>query len=201
MEGTDKYWELQKPLLWICHNFRDVVYPDVFSSRMLVLYSSQHNMFSLLGNRPQTYGQFDSSTFHLTKELAIEIDMWDVLTGRILELLSPRICKSHAFPQADTIKLIFSVARDKLENLTRLPGDATAKVSAFVRRIQKMAPAAHDIAVVAFMAYQKLPPPVKSHFVDLLAQLYQTATRITHNYPEYHVFKSHSWIRFALSFT
>ncbi|KAJ2751108.1 hypothetical protein GGI19_004693 [Coemansia pectinata] len=169
MEGTDKYWELQKPLLWICHNFRDVVYPDVFGSRMLALYSSQHNMFSLLGNRPQTYGQFDSSAFHLTKELAIEIDMWDVLTGRILELLPPRICKGHAFPQADTIKLIFSAVRDKLENLTRLPGDATAKVNAFVRRIQKMAPAAHDIAVVAFVAYQKLSPPVKSHFFPAYA--------------------------------
>ncbi|KAJ2062032.1 hypothetical protein GGI17_002703 [Coemansia sp. S146] len=153
IEGTDKYWELQKPLLWICHNFRDVVYPDVFNSRMLVLYSTQHDMFSLLSNRPQTYGQLDSSTFHLTKELTIEIDMWDVPTGRILELLSPRTYKDHAFPQADTIKLIFSATRDKLENLTRLPDNAAANVSAFVRRIQKMAPAAHDIAIAAFVAY------------------------------------------------
>ncbi|KAJ2093871.1 hypothetical protein GGI09_005716 [Coemansia sp. S100] len=183
-KGSDEYLSLQMPLMWVCRNFHAIVSLNMYSTHEIILGGSQHDTLSHSNNRSQACGKSGSSHFyHLVKELSIKIDMVDVLSGHALELLSSKPYKDCVFPRARKIDFYFSAAQSKLASLARLPDHAAPNTSAFVQRIQQMAPAFYDISIVAPTVHQELLSlATRRLFTDLLAQLYQTTTRINHIY-------------------
>ncbi|KAJ2451694.1 hypothetical protein GGF42_004198, partial [Coemansia sp. RSA 2424] len=68
--GSDDYKELQMELLWVCRNFREVIYARFSKTHKLVLSGPSGTVASTRDSWPSCFRDFANySPPHLTKEL------------------------------------------------------------------------------------------------------------------------------------
>ncbi|KAJ2840428.1 hypothetical protein FBU31_000424 [Coemansia sp. 'formosensis'] len=121
----------------------------------------------------------NNSTFHLAKEIVIELDMWDVCTGVALESLPRTTYKDGLFPHVRVIKLIFDCFCES-GDMSALPPDAQTNAVSFVRRIRQMAPSASKIEMETDVMFGASSDELQMRLSSLLAQLFRLATRVKH---------------------
>ncbi|KAJ2873663.1 hypothetical protein GGH93_003054 [Coemansia aciculifera] len=134
-----KYYRLQMPLLWVCRNFRAVVYLRFFKCHELRF---DKNVDRAVGG-PIPYIQClerFAGPFHLVaQEVRILMRPWAVYSGKALMILSRFPYNGCSFPLARTLE-IYLHGSLATEDATAVPPGAEINISAFVRRIGQMAP-------------------------------------------------------------
>ncbi|KAJ2027206.1 hypothetical protein H4S03_008353 [Coemansia sp. S3946] len=173
--------KVQMPLLWVCRNFRAVVYSRFFKHYELNIDSDAVKAKGRALVLPRSLERVDYP-FHLTaKEVTISIDPWAVFTGRALEALSHEPYSDCSFPLARMLEIKFNNGRYSKENITMLP-DIEVNIGAFVHRIKQMAPKLNlaklsgglDPSEQAHVAYRQ--------FGSLTTQLVQIVPRVELTY-------------------
>ncbi|KAJ2059274.1 hypothetical protein GGI17_004515 [Coemansia sp. S146] len=178
-KGSDNYHRLQMPLLWVCQNFRAVVLSNFAHTCTMGIRQYARYIRPMWFSPPQAIDQPDNSTFHLAKELIIELDMWSVCTDEGLEYLLRVAFKDYAFPLVRSVKFLFDEFQEG-EDLSAIPPNASANAAAFVKRILQTAPKASEIEMVTGVLSDDSYDDLQRHLSDLLAQLFQLATRVRH---------------------
>ncbi|KAJ2251876.1 hypothetical protein GGI13_003601 [Coemansia sp. RSA 455] len=131
--------KVQMPLLWVCRNFRAVVYSRLFKHYELNIDSDVVKAKGRVLVLPRSLERVDCPFHLMAKEVTISIDPWAVFTGRALEALSHDPYSDCSFPLARMLEIKFNNGRYSKENITVLP-DIEVNINAFVRRIKQMAP-------------------------------------------------------------
>ncbi|KAJ2025850.1 hypothetical protein GGI06_000413 [Coemansia sp. S85] len=196
-KGTIEYYQLQKPLLWVCHNFRAVVLSNVRRIFTMAIRQDAQLVFPVGGSRPLTIDQADSSMFHLAKELVVQLDIWSLCAGSRLEFLSLDIYKDGAFPHVRSVKFVLGDYCAS-ENGSSFRPNALANAEAFAERILRMAPRASEVEMVTDVDFDDDYDAIFDDFSDrssdrssddgqtchsdILAQIFQLATRVSHRH-------------------
>ncbi|KAJ2026645.1 hypothetical protein GGI06_000065 [Coemansia sp. S85] len=128
---------------------------------------------------PLAIDQADGSLFHLAKELVVELDMWSLCADGSLEYLLPDIYGDGAFPLVHSVKLAFG-SFAATGNGTAFPPNAQANAKAFVQRILQMTPRVSEVEIDSGFYFDDLSSGDQFYLCDLLAQLFQFATRVRH---------------------
>ncbi|KAJ2869894.1 hypothetical protein GGH93_005985 [Coemansia aciculifera] len=179
--GSQRYLELHIPLLWVCRNFRTIVYSR-FSSRYEMHFTcSMDGEEVTLTSWPRCFQGFDRPTQHLAKKLVLDFDVWGVYIGKALEMLNNALRDEYTFPATRLLEIRFSRApmqrqqEDVAADLQRVQ----ANINAFVQRVKLMAPMVNEIKVASRFYTSDLPPATIQCFSSLVTQLYQLANRIS----------------------
>ncbi|KAJ2013822.1 hypothetical protein GGI13_002100 [Coemansia sp. RSA 455] len=134
-----KYYRLQIPLLWVCRNFRAVVYLRFFKCYELRF---DRNIDRAVGG-PTPYIQclerFAGPIHLVAHKVRILLRPWAIYSGKALTILSRVPYNGCSFPLARTLE-IYLHSSLSTEDATAMPLGAEANVSAFVQRIRQMAP-------------------------------------------------------------
>ncbi|KAJ2116641.1 hypothetical protein IW146_001365 [Coemansia sp. RSA 922] len=135
--NSNEWSTLLKPLLWICHNFRAVVYP-LYCTR-----TSFHIGYHININ-------LGYPTPHLAKTLDIEVDEIGIYLGEVLKMLSCAPYSSYSFSLVRRIVFLIFIDEKFPGNLDKvLVGKEVAErnILDFVQHIKLMAPSTKDIWV------------------------------------------------------
>ncbi|KAJ1899597.1 hypothetical protein LPJ71_005962, partial [Coemansia sp. S17] len=139
------YRTLLKPLLSVCHNFRDIALPLYCRRFKLDIADIQGNAHETLnlnnpcGNCNPSCRFLGYPTRDMVKDLEIDFDEIDVYLGKALEFLSLAFQDSCAFPTVHTITFLFAGKMIRPRNI-KSSQEAEANISAFVRTIKQLAP-------------------------------------------------------------
>ncbi|KAJ2347469.1 hypothetical protein GGH91_001809, partial [Coemansia sp. RSA 2671] len=196
-KGTIEYYQLQKPLLWVCHNFRAAVLSNFGHAFILRVHRYDQFVLPSWYSPSLAISQADSSLFHLAKELVVQLDMWSLCADSGLEFLSLDIYEDGAFPHVRSVKFVFGDYCAS-ENGSSFRPNALANASAFVERILRMAPRASEIEMVTDVDFDDDYDVIFDDFSDrssdrpsdhgqtchsdMLAQVFQLATRVSHRH-------------------
>ncbi|KAJ2701793.1 hypothetical protein H4218_001177 [Coemansia sp. IMI 209128] len=178
-KGTDSFYQLQKPLLRVCHNFQAAVLSNF--GRVFTMGIRQHAQYTLpmWDSPPLDIDQPDSSLFHLAKELVVYLDIWSLCADSKSEFMIPDIYRDDAFPHVRLVKFEIDDF-DPDEAFQILSSDALANAETNVQRILRMAPRVSEVEMVTDISSGDLPDNSQAQFSDLLARLFQLATRVRH---------------------
>ncbi|KAJ2891991.1 hypothetical protein IWW38_003392 [Coemansia aciculifera] len=139
---------LHQPLLWVCSNFRAVVYRhycqqyDLCISSRALESSSVPSVIRCPWVLCSDYNEH--STSHLATKLTVYLDLNWIYSGRALEILSCAPNKDCVFPAAREILFDFSLSDcqtdegDSVEDVDEQI--AHTNIAAFVQRLQQLAP-------------------------------------------------------------
>ncbi|KAJ2011626.1 hypothetical protein GGI14_006094, partial [Coemansia sp. S680] len=173
--------KVQMPLLWVCRNFRAVVYSRFFKHYKLNIDSDVVKAKGRVLVLPRSLERIDCP-FHLTaKEVTISIDPWAVFTGRALEALSHEPYSDCSFPLARMLEIKFNNGRYSKENITMLP-DIEVNIGAFVRRIKQMAPKLSLVKLSGGLDPSEQMHVAYRQFGSLTTQLVQLVDRVELTY-------------------
>ncbi|KAJ2115616.1 hypothetical protein IW146_002174 [Coemansia sp. RSA 922] len=179
--GSQRYMELQIPLLWVCRNFRTIVYSR-FSRRYEMHFKrSMDGEDVTLTSWPLRFKGYYSPTQHLAKELVLEFDVWGVYIGKALEMLNSALRDEYTFPATRLLEIRFSRApiQRQRKDMAADPLWVQANINAFVQRIKQVVPMVNEIKVGSRFYGSDLPPATIQCFGGLVTQLYQLANRIS----------------------
>ncbi|KAJ2642722.1 hypothetical protein GGF44_001511 [Coemansia sp. RSA 1694] len=171
--GSDDYKELPMELLWVCRNFREVVYARFSKTHKLVLSGQSSRVASTRDSWPSCFRDFANySPPHLTKELVIELDPQTIFDGKAYKLLSRLPQAWFIFPASRLVALRFiSYEFQDIEG-TGL-SEAESNISAFVRELRQLVPNASDIKIQAYGYLASISPNTLRFFGSLATQLCQ----------------------------
>ncbi|KAJ2255731.1 hypothetical protein GGI13_001481 [Coemansia sp. RSA 455] len=127
------------PLLWVCRNFRAAVYSRFFKYYGLRFDKGADKAIERPYGVPRCLEGLDGHFRITAKELTIFIDLLTVYSGKALVALSHEPFSGCSFPLVRTLEInIFNGPGDT--DATAVLLDVEANISAFVQRIQQMAP-------------------------------------------------------------
>ncbi|KAJ1918016.1 hypothetical protein GGI16_001776 [Coemansia sp. S142-1] len=180
------YRTLLKPLLSVCHNFRDIALP-LYCRRFKI------DIADIQGNAHETLYLTNSCvncnlscqylgypTHDMVKDLEIDLDEIDVYLGKALEFLSLAFQDSCAFPTVRTITFLFSGNMNRPRNI-KSSQTAEANISAFVRMIKQLAPRVGEIRVRR--GHSRCGSGLNPQFGNFISQLYQLVSRVEYDLP------------------
>ncbi|KAJ2350670.1 hypothetical protein GGH92_002249, partial [Coemansia sp. RSA 2673] len=100
IKGLKKFEKPLIPLLWVCHNFREVVQSRFFCEYKLDIADGED------GDVCEVFEEWPSSprapvypTYHLAKDLVIELNARSIFSGEALQVLSAPPYEGVVFPQ------------------------------------------------------------------------------------------------------
>ncbi|KAJ2068986.1 hypothetical protein GGI08_000588 [Coemansia sp. S2] len=134
--NSNEWSTLLKPLLWICHNFRAVVYP---------LYCSRYKLAIANSKKLPSIPEEESEN-----TLDIEVDEIGIYLGEVLKMLSCAPYSSYSFSLVRRIVFLIFIDKKFPGNLDKvLVGKEVAErnILDFVQHIKLMAPNTKDIWV------------------------------------------------------
>ncbi|KAJ2908457.1 hypothetical protein GGI21_002866 [Coemansia aciculifera] len=177
--NSNEYRVLLRPLLGVCHSFREIVHPLYCNICKLELANSSYHEYAI--QRPPL-GLFDLGyivrndlgypTRHLAKELIIELDEKDIYSGNAQSVLVNAPYADGTFP---LVRLItFLVIMDE-EPVAESP-EIERKISMFARRIKQLAPIARAIRVLPQDLH--VSDIASNYFGSLVTSLFQLADRV-----------------------
>ncbi|KAJ2900454.1 hypothetical protein IWW38_000507 [Coemansia aciculifera] len=168
----DEEEDLLTPLLWVCHNFRTVVYSRICRRYELSIHGDYSELNCERLSWPASLDQADYQTRHLVKELDIELDVWSVYSGKSLRTLLSYPYNDLAFPLARSLRFVFVMApRTKIKPSAFK--NAEINIGAFVQQVERMVPMASDIKVETNIYSHGVHPSISHHFASLVSQLCQ----------------------------
>ncbi|KAJ2744740.1 hypothetical protein GGI20_002709 [Coemansia sp. BCRC 34301] len=174
VDDPEEQAERHMPLLWVCRNFREVVYSRFCRNYELSLDGNKEEVGLTRSSWPESLKPAvdDYQTRRLVKDLYIELDIWSIYSGKSLDMLSRSPYDDLVFPLARSLTFYFAqLFRSKLK-MTALK-DTEVNIGAFVRRISHMAPMARIIKVETGVYSHDVHPSVSHHFTSLVSQLYR----------------------------
>ncbi|KAJ2058252.1 hypothetical protein GGI17_005166 [Coemansia sp. S146] len=178
------YRALLKPLLWVCHNFRDVVLPLYCRSFKFEIADIQDKAHETLG-LTNACGVCNPScrylgypTHDMARNLEIVLDEIDVYLGKALEFMSVAFQDGCAFPMVRTITFLFAGNMIRRRNITSSQ-EAEANISAFVRMIKQIAPRVGEIRMCR--SHSGCGPGINPQFGNFISQLYQLVSRVEYD--------------------
>ncbi|KAJ2493510.1 hypothetical protein IWW37_000599 [Coemansia sp. RSA 2050] len=183
--NSEEQRALLMPLLWVCNNFRAVVYTRFCRTYGLQVSGATNSVRGMRPSWPVGLRQLDYPTQHLARELCIFIDMWSICSGRALDILSREPYSGCAFPMVYQLKLYFNPPPPLQQRGEHLldSENAQANAAAFVRRIQLMMPVLSEIGV-SINLYSFDPSRLNDLWFDgLVTQLYQIVGHIAYESP------------------
>ncbi|KAJ2455519.1 hypothetical protein GGF42_003411 [Coemansia sp. RSA 2424] len=180
--GSQRYLELQIPLLWVCRNFRVIVY-SCFSSRYEIHFQrgmGREEITRFLW--PRCFKGFDRPTQHHVKELVLHLDPWGIYIGKALEMLNSAFGDGHTFPVARKLKITFSrePMQRQQKNVAADLQRVQANIDAFAQRIRQLVPMANEVGLRCWFYAADLPVGTGHCFSSLVTQLYQLSARIVY---------------------
>ncbi|KAJ2071559.1 hypothetical protein GGH13_003280 [Coemansia sp. S155-1] len=158
---------LLMPLLWVCSNFRAVVYSK-YSGSIHISLNRHHDILCYTwGVSSGFYVHSDYPEHHFARELKITLDEHSVYSGKMLEMLE-KSYNASAFPMAHSVELRFSGQLDLKNSNIILPplpkvSDIEANIDAFVQHTKRMAPKARDIRVSVYKSLTPTSHPSLQH--------------------------------------
>ncbi|KAJ2584367.1 hypothetical protein GGH95_000431 [Coemansia sp. RSA 1836] len=170
--------ELQMPLLWVCRNFRNVVYSRFCRDYELTLDGDKGTVDFARPSWPDSLEQASHQTQHLAKELQIELDIWNIYSGKSLDMLSRAPYDTLIFPLVRSLAFFFVSPSQRKPKLTVLKDMVVANIDAFVQRIRRMVPMASEIKVETGSYSHDVHPNLSHYFSSLVSQLYQHPGRV-----------------------
>ncbi|KAJ2024954.1 hypothetical protein H4218_004972 [Coemansia sp. IMI 209128] len=182
---------LLMPLLWVCHNFRAVVYSQYSVSFWVIFNRLPDKLKAVWDGSPDFYVYSDYPKHHFARELRVHLDEHSVYSGKFLETLQDQSFDAGAFPMARSITLYFSMLADAKESSTDLqpvsdiPG-AEANIDAFVQHIKSMAPKLKEIKVKGSFESESVPAASRYLTQRLVTRLFSLARCVE--------FKGLSWV-------
>ncbi|KAJ2029656.1 hypothetical protein IWW57_001580, partial [Coemansia sp. S610] len=183
--GSGSYnpeWLLQSqmPLLWVCHNFREVVYSHYYRACELEYDGELGGADTNWPDWPDCLEEFANPTLSLAKELTANVDAWTTFNGKFLEALSRAPYSGCPFPRVRTIKIrLSSEAPDEVASIR--PSSIRANISDFVSRLLEMAPAADKISISGFRSEAVLPKIAQPYFLTFMLKLCQRFRHIEYD--------------------
>ncbi|KAJ2743169.1 hypothetical protein GGI20_003952 [Coemansia sp. BCRC 34301] len=170
--------ELLMPLLWTCHNFRNIVYSRFCSRYSLDLTADARIPTDVWPGWPSGLGWHNRTAYRLVKELKLEVENQSVFSGKALQMLSHGSYRGCLFPDTRFVKLDLSlssiITSESNDNMAN-PQYPTVNAYAFVERVKQLAPKADDISLSCHSGSALLGScPVTS----LVSQLHRLAHRI-----------------------
>ncbi|KAJ2840186.1 hypothetical protein FBU31_000566, partial [Coemansia sp. 'formosensis'] len=199
LPDSNEYRVLLRPLLWTCHNFRDVAYSCYcVRYKLRFVYNldveedtddtddiddTEYNGYNKTPSdtTPQVISDPSNAylgypTLHLFKELEIAIDDISIYSGTALQLLSCPPYDGCPFPQVHNLRLRLSLNVKRRDRTTSSPEDKV-NIGAFVERIKEMAPLVSSICLKPDRTYV-FNESNNSNLNDLVSQLFRLATHI-----------------------
>ncbi|KAJ2039032.1 hypothetical protein H4S04_008216, partial [Coemansia sp. S16] len=155
--GSDTYSKLQLPLLWVCHNFRAFVYERFCKRYYLDIRFSDDKFYGAPDFWLYHHQNLDSPTHQIAKELTLRFDARAVYSGKAIRQLSMAPFEGCPFPQVREllVELHIKPKDDGDENIPVVakdyPLEAAANMTAFVQRLQQMAPRINKVDVDVFI--------------------------------------------------
>ncbi|KAJ1822611.1 hypothetical protein GGH91_001022 [Coemansia sp. RSA 2671] len=170
--------ELEMPLLWVCHNFRDFVYRRYCRQYELDLASNPGETVVKHTSWPKRLQKVDHETNLLATELTIHLGVRDIYAGKSLQLLSQAPYVGCAFPLVR--KLSFDILACNVPKLVKdYPPNTEANIVVFVQRIKEMAPATSEVYVTNDDELGKLLQRKNACLADLIKRLFETMETTT----------------------
>ncbi|KAJ2492301.1 hypothetical protein IWW37_001613 [Coemansia sp. RSA 2050] len=177
-DDPEEQAELQMPLLWVCRNFRAIVYSHFCRSYELRLGSDMGVVESTRASWPSSLEQADYQTRHLAKDLQIEVDVWSIYSGKSSGLLSWLPGNDLVFPLVRSLSFYFVPQLRKKRKAATDIHSAEANISEFVKQVRRMAPLANNIKVETGSFSYDVHPSSCHHFTSLVSQLYRLDNRV-----------------------
>ncbi|KAJ2110903.1 hypothetical protein GGI16_000093 [Coemansia sp. S142-1] len=155
--GSDTYSKLQLPLLWVCHNFRAFVYERFCKRYYLGIRVNDDKFYGAPDFWLYHHQNLDSPTHQIAKELTLRFDARAVYSGKAIRQLSMAPFEGCPFPQVREllVELHIKPKDDGDENIPVVakdyPLEAAENTTAFVQRLQQMAPRINKVNVDVFI--------------------------------------------------
>ncbi|KAJ2750243.1 hypothetical protein GGI19_005217 [Coemansia pectinata] len=192
-ETDHRWYAYLRPLLAICHNFRAVAYPRFCRHFKLelndTLFCQHSKLYMRTGRRDTGYPSnacLGYPTYHLVKDLEIELEERAIYTGKALRMLSYAPYDDCVFPLVRNLTLSFAWDGhdesdgyyDRHEYGAAEQNVAVKNVSAFVQWIKQKAPMVNEIRIQPGTSVHESGVVTSDYFGDLILQLYQLVDRI-----------------------
>ncbi|KAJ2873372.1 hypothetical protein GGH93_003272 [Coemansia aciculifera] len=192
-ETDHRWYAYLRPLLAICHNFRAVAYPRFCRHFKLelndALFCQHSKLYMRTGRRDTGYPSnacLGYPTYHLVKDLEIELEERAIYTGKALRMLSYAPYDDCVFPLVRNLTLSFAWDDhdesdgyyDRHEYGAAEQNVAVKNVSAFVQWIKQKAPMVNEIRIQPGTSVHESGVVTSDYFGDLILQLYQLVDRI-----------------------
>ncbi|KAJ2040875.1 hypothetical protein H4S03_000751 [Coemansia sp. S3946] len=174
-------------LLWVCDNFRTVIYS---------LYSQRHYL-KITGPKCKVCAIADTKlcpwvlclsynghhSYDLVKELIIHVELECIYSGKALTLLSRAPYKDCVFPLVQRVSftcdmIIMRKDRDIYASC------AHDNIAAFVKRLRQMTPRAHEFDLTDYTRV-RWPENTMGHFGSLANQILQYTSRFKNTLVDY----------------
>ncbi|KAJ2458034.1 hypothetical protein GGF42_002321 [Coemansia sp. RSA 2424] len=168
------------PLLWVCRNFRAIVYSHYCTRCWLELCDESNEVKSFWNCWPECLQEIVYPAHDLARELYIKVEAWDVFNGKLSQALSHAPCNGCSFPRARLVKLYFD-SREHHDISRRRLSTIRENISEFVDRLLQMAPSACKIDLYGLHVSWHLPEPAKPYFAQLVLQLFQNYKRVSYS--------------------
>ncbi|KAJ2743181.1 hypothetical protein GGI20_003945 [Coemansia sp. BCRC 34301] len=166
-------------LLWVCRNFREVVYAIFSKTYKLTFWGNPARILSTRDSWPSCFRDFQVCTPPCrTQELVIELDACLIFGGQAHKVLLDLPQSWFTFPIARLVKLQLNNGGFQAIDEACL-STLEDNVSSFARELRRMAPAANDIWIQGCGYPARISPTSHRRFGDLITQLYRDSTRIT----------------------
>ncbi|KAJ2068985.1 hypothetical protein GGI08_000587 [Coemansia sp. S2] len=186
---TEAFKMLLKPLLGVCHNFRDIALPLYCSRCEIALDKS----LSIDPDEPfvdRCCLGLGYPAHHLAKELSITMEERDIYTGAALRALSHEYNDDGAFPLVRALTLVLEPSEsyessesehsDEPEEPVDMNKVYQTNVSAFLSWIKRMLPKVNDVNIV-IDDYTSPDDTLTQHFGRLVAQLYRLGSSVKYS--------------------
>ncbi|KAJ2324244.1 hypothetical protein GGI00_005387, partial [Coemansia sp. RSA 2681] len=179
---TDKLGKpaLLLPLLWTCHNLRDVVYDRLCSHYDHHLNAATRNLFVCWPGWPSGLNKCNHAAHGLVRRLTLTLDMQSIFSGKALRLLSCESFDNDLFPKTRVVHFdlfLYEADIDQQVGAAFRLAYAEANICAFVQRIKQLAPMVNEI-IVKPQFEPFVPEENTAHlFSNLISQLFQLASR------------------------
>ncbi|KAJ2753375.1 hypothetical protein GGI19_003180 [Coemansia pectinata] len=170
-EDIERGMLLQMPLLWVCCNFREVIYSRYGIVYKLELGARLTKAKAIRDSWPKCLQKINYPTHHLAKELDIKLEPWIIFTGKALSLLSSAPYDGRSFPRVRTLRLEFVTSKPR-QRSTVDSASIEANIGAFVNRLRQMTPKAPWIRFKGTHHSSHLPIVARPHFDRLVTRLY-----------------------------
>ncbi|KAJ2057611.1 hypothetical protein GGI17_005546 [Coemansia sp. S146] len=174
---------LLMPLLWVCRNFRAVVYSQHSGSFYVGLDRRLDKLSTTWTASSGFYVYSDYHEHHFARKLVIYLDEHSVYSGKMLDMMLEKSYCAGAFPMVRSMELHFSTLLDSEESNATVPPlseipDIEANVNAFLRHTKLVAPKAKDVSVSGLFGHESTPTIPYHYTQNLLAQLFMLTYRI-----------------------
>ncbi|KAJ2040570.1 hypothetical protein GGI03_003199 [Coemansia sp. RSA 2337] len=157
--GSDTYSKLQLPLLWVCHNFRAFVYERFCKRYYLGIRVNDDKFYGAPDFWLYHHQNLDSPTHQIAKELTLRFDARAVYSGKAIRQLSMAPFEGCPFPQVRELLVDLHIKpKDDGDGDEHIPVvakdyplEAAVNTTAFVQRLQQMAPRINKVDVDVFI--------------------------------------------------